>query len=55
MAVYEYKCDECQSEIETNLHFEVGPDCSVCFRLMKRVWTAPAVQFKGSGFYSTGR
>jgi len=54
MAVYEYSCETCDLQIETQTHYEVGPDCTVCYRLMKRVWTAPAVQFKGRGFYSTG-
>ncbi|NBQ63978.1 MAG: hypothetical protein EBT95_00175 [Verrucomicrobia bacterium] len=54
MAIYEYQCEHCQKLEETQIHFEVGPDCPNCFRTMKRVWSSPAVHFKGKGFYSTG-
>jgi putative FmdB family regulatory protein len=54
MPIYEYRC--------TNGHtFEVmqsmsdGPltKCEVCGAAVQRVFHAPAVQFKGSGFYNT--
>ena len=53
MPTYEYRCDECKSYIETRERYEIGPECFHCGRNMNRVWTAPAVQFKGSGFYKT--
>ena len=54
MPTYEYRCEECKAYQETQTLYEVGPDCPVCFRTMKRVWSAPGIQFKGSGWYSTG-
>lgn len=53
MPRYEFRCEECLAYQETQIHFEVGPECPVCYRTMKRVWSAPGVQFKGSGFYKT--
>lgn len=53
MPRYEFRCEECLAYQETQIHFEVGPECPVCYRTMKRVWSAPNIQFKGSGFYKT--
>ncbi len=53
MPRYEFRCEECSAYQETQIHFEVGPECPVCYRTMKRVWSAPNIQFKGSGFYKT--
>jgi predicted nucleic acid-binding Zn ribbon protein len=30
------------------------PPCPTCGETMSRVWSAPAVKFNGTGFYSTG-
>jgi putative FmdB family regulatory protein len=53
MPRYEFRCEECLAYQETQIHFEVGPECPVCYRTMKREWSAPNIQFKGSGFYKT--
>jgi len=54
MPVYEYRC-------ENGHHFEAVQrmaddpltECQVCGAPVQRVMFAPAVHFKGSGFYST--
>jgi putative FmdB family regulatory protein len=53
MPIYEYKCEICNTNVETKYHFEFGPECESCGRNMTRVWHAPGIQFKGSGFYKT--
>jgi putative FmdB family regulatory protein len=56
MPVYEYACIECDKNIEITRAFndeEKIPPCSVCGYSMVRVYNAPGVQFKGSGFYKT--
>lgn len=51
---YDYKCDE-HGTIELNLPLNhETPKCETCGADMKRVFTAVPVQFKASGFYSTG-
>ena len=52
MPLYDFKCEYCLEVTEINE--PVPPACSTCGNAMKRIWSAPAVQFKGSGFYSTG-
>lgn len=53
MPIYEFKCLICNAQYEV-IH-EAGEErLPVCCGIsMERVWTAPAVHFKGSGFYST--
>ena len=56
MPVYEYKCDFCASRLEVERSFdsEAGsPTCRDCGVQMTRVWSAPSIQFRGSGFYKT--
>ena len=53
MPTYEYRCDECKSFVEVTERYEFGPECVQCGRNMSRVWSAPGIQFKGSGFYKT--
>ncbi len=53
MPTYEYRCDNCKTHVEVKERYEFGPECFHCGRNMRREWTAPAVQFKGSGFYKT--
>jgi putative FmdB family regulatory protein len=50
MPTYEYECKDCNHRQEYQIRFEVGPDCEKCFRTMTRVWTAPGIQFKGTGW-----
>ena len=52
MPLYDFKCEYCNEVIEINE--PDSPPCGTCGNAMKRIWSAPAVQFKGSGFYSTG-
>ena len=52
MPLYDFKCEYCTEVIEINE--PIPPACSTCGNLMMRIWSAPAVQFKGPGFYSTG-
>lgn len=56
MPIYEYKCGPCGEVIELKMSFEKRDfpiTCETCGNLMARQFTIPAVQFKGSGFYST--
>jgi putative FmdB family regulatory protein len=54
MPNYDYKCDVCggQQEVERSFGDDTQPVC--CQTTMTRVWSAPAVKFNGTGFYSTG-
>ena len=54
MPKYDYKCDKCggQQEIDRSFGDSTEPIC--CQTVMTRVWSAPAVKFNGTGFYSTG-
>jgi putative FmdB family regulatory protein len=55
MPLYEYRCKACGHRFEKIQSFS-APDekeCPVCHREVERLISAPAVQFKGSGFYST--
>jgi putative FmdB family regulatory protein len=53
--LYEYRCKQCGHQFEKIQSFS-APDvteCPVCKGELERLISAPAVQFKGSGFYST--
>lgn len=55
MPLYEYRCFECGHRFEKIKTFS-APDekhCPLCQGAVERLISAPAVQFKGSGFYST--
>lgn len=52
MPRYDFKCMQCTEIIETEEN--IPPACSTCGGTMQRLWTAPAVKFNGTGFYSTG-
>lgn len=57
MPKYEYTCLNCDysMEITRSIYDDAAlPVCEKCAWPMKKVYSAPAVQFKGSGFYSTG-
>ena len=56
MPNYEYACVTCDKSTEVSRGFndkEVVPPCPVCGYAMTRVYNAPGIQFKGSGFYKT--
>ena len=55
---YDYKCPQCDSKltIERSIHEDAkDPGCFVCHITMARVYDAPAIQFKGRGFYSNDK
>ncbi len=55
MPVYEYECLECGLHFERLQHFN-DPHVAQCprgHRNVRRVFSPPAIVFKGSGFYVT--
>jgi putative FmdB family regulatory protein len=55
MPLYEYRCLNCGHRFERIQSFsaEDVKECPECKGKVERLISAPAVQFKGSGFYST--
>ena len=55
MPLYEYKCEKCGATFELIQKLTEPPKkkCSKCGGSLKKIITAPALQFKGSGFYIT--
>lgn len=55
MPLYEFRCESCGHETETLMAFSDPPPtvCEACGGALKKLLSAPAVQFKGSGFYLT--
>jgi putative FmdB family regulatory protein len=54
MPKYDYECagEEVVMELTLPIDHE-QPRCSTCGSYLKRVFNAPAVHFKGKGFYKT--
>ena len=55
--IYDYKCSKCEGvlSVERSIHDDPkDPTCFVCHISMSRVYDAPVITFKGSGFYSNG-
>jgi putative FmdB family regulatory protein len=55
MPLYEYQCTKCGERTEI-LQGVSGPPhthCPKCGGEVKKLFSAPAIQFKGSGFYKT--
>lgn len=55
MPLYEYKCEKCGKRFEKIEKLQ-GPylkKCPSCGSRVKRLMSAPAIQFKGSGWYVT--
>lgn len=55
MPLYEYQCNDCheRTEILQNISDPPYSHCPKCGGTMKKLLSAPAIQFKGSGFYKT--
>jgi putative FmdB family regulatory protein len=53
MPLYEYRCERCGERIEVLQHFGEAPltECARCGGHLEKLISAPALQFKGSGFY----
>ena len=55
MPLYEYQCQQCGTRLEALQSFSDDPltECEVCGGQLKKLISAPAVQFKGTGWYVT--
>ena len=56
MPLYEYRCERCRKVTEVIQSFSEKPlrICPHCGeRALKKLMSAPAIQFKGSGWYVT--
>ena len=54
MPIYEYRCDNDHTfEAFQSMADDALDACEVCGAPARRVLSAPAVHFKGSGFYTT--
>jgi putative FmdB family regulatory protein len=53
MPIYEYQCTKCNDRTEVIQKFSDPPYaiCTKCGGDVKKLASAPAIQFKGSGFY----
>jgi putative FmdB family regulatory protein len=56
MPLYEYECEACGQRFEKIVKFS-DPPIEVCAKCgkgpVKKLFSSPAIQFKGSGFYIT--
>ena len=56
MPRYDYSCTTCDNHFEFNLSYTGDPSAVVCPRghkTVRRVYSAPSIVFKGSGWYAT--
>jgi putative FmdB family regulatory protein len=55
MPIYEYLCGKCGKTTEVIQQMKAAPPrvCPHCGGRLKKAFSAPAIQFKGSGFYIT--
>jgi putative FmdB family regulatory protein len=55
MPLYEYQCNVCgeRTEVIQKLSDPPSSHCPKCGGEMKKLISAPAIQFKGSGWYKT--
>lgn len=53
MPLYEYRCTQCGNRFEKIQSFSAEPEsvCPKCGGALERPLTAPALQFKGAGWY----
>ncbi len=55
MPLYEYQCADCGKVLEVIQRFSEDPlaECPECGGRLEKLLSAPAIQFKGSGWYIT--
>jgi putative FmdB family regulatory protein len=55
MPLYEYQCDACGHRFEVIQKYSDAPIdiCPTCGGAVHKLFSSPAIQFKGSGFYIT--
>jgi putative FmdB family regulatory protein len=55
MPIYEFECQKCKAHMEVLQKVSAKPPskCGKCGGRLERVASAPAIQFKGSGWYVT--
>ena len=55
MPTYEYRCRDCghSFDIVQKMSDDQVTHCPECGGELRKVFTAPAISFKGSGFYAT--
>lgn len=55
MPTYQYRCQDCSSQLEVVQKFTDDPltRCPTCEGTLRKVYGAVGVVFKGSGFYAT--
>jgi putative FmdB family regulatory protein len=55
MPLYEYQCDPCGHRFEVIQKYSDSPIdvCPKCGGTVHKLFSSPAIQFKGSGFYIT--
>ncbi len=55
MPIYEYVCEQCQHRFEVKQRVSDPPlsGCVRCGHAVRRVISAPAIMFKGTGWYVT--
>ena len=53
MPLYEFQCESCQKVTERIQKYSDPPmeTCPACGGPVKKLFSSPAIQFKGSGFY----
>jgi putative FmdB family regulatory protein len=55
MPIYEFECRKCKAKVEVLQKMNDKPPvkCQKCGGRLERLHSAPAIQFKGSGWYVT--
>jgi putative FmdB family regulatory protein len=55
MPIYEYECKKCANQIEVfqKINDEPPSRCPKCGGRLEKMLSAPAIQFKGTGWYVT--
>ena len=55
MPLYEYECDGCGRRFELIRTFSDAPvtNCPTCNGSVRKLFSSPAIQFKGTGWYVT--